>query len=166
MPLEEGRLRAGLCQASHSASTQSGGGSENGGALGKRLGQRPPEAGPLRGWGWVVSPLRAALHPSPGPSSPPRWGCRARPHLPPTLMKGHQKASVSSCLPLPRLPPSPAFSAPIRNQTAWEKSGWEPAADSDLGTLPNLPSACPPRPAPSPPSPRKPRTSAGEGQGS
>lgn len=38
MPLEEGRLRAGLCQAPHSASTQSRGGSEKGGALGKGLG--------------------------------------------------------------------------------------------------------------------------------
>lgn len=41
MPLEEGRLRAGLCQAPHSASTLSGGGSENGGALGKGLGLSP-----------------------------------------------------------------------------------------------------------------------------
>lgn len=96
----------------------------------------------------MVSLLRAALHPSPGPSSPPRWGCRAGPHLPPTLMKGHQKAFCVQLSPLPHWPPSPAFSAPIRNQTAWEKLGWEPAADSDLGTLPSLPSACPPRPAP------------------
>lgn len=110
------------------------------------------------------------------PQPPSRWGERSMsPHLPPVLTDDvdpealprppGRPSVLSRLLPHPPpCPPLPASSAPIRNQPAWEKLGWEPAADSDLGTLPRLPSACPPRPGPSPPSPRKPRM--GEGQGS
>lgn len=60
MPLEEGRLRASLCQDPHSASTQSRGGSEEGGALGKGLGLSPEQ-------GLGVGGLAAESCPAPLP---------------------------------------------------------------------------------------------------
>lgn len=98
--------------------------------------------------------------PLPQPQPPSRWGEQSTsPHLPPVLTDDvdpealprppGRPSVLSRLLPHPPpCPPLPASSAPTRNQPAWEKLGWEPAADSDLGTLPRLPSACPPRPAP------------------
>ena len=60
MPLEEGRLRAGLCQAPHSTSTQSGEAQRMEGALGKGLGLSPEQ-------GLGVGGLAAESSPAPLP---------------------------------------------------------------------------------------------------
>lgn len=80
MPLEEGRLKTGLCQAPTPQAHSPGEAQRREGHWG-------------RGWGWAVSLLRAARHPR-----------RAGPHLPPTLMKGHQKAFCVQLSPSPTCP--------------------------------------------------------------